>query len=192
VAPRGVAPARARAGLRTTLVGGRVGGGQAPGRGWCRDPDGGLGRLIELPSAARGGSRRGTRLAIDRQTVARFGINVRDVEAMRFQAMVQNDLKSLDPLLAENLVYMHTDGTVESKSEFLERLRSGSLRYRSIAPTDVRVRTFGNTAVITGRSQMAVTNAGADHEFEILYTAVYEAAADRWQLVSWQSTRLQR
>jgi ketosteroid isomerase-like protein len=129
-----------------------------------------------------------TQLAACRTTRA----SVRDVDAMRFQAMVQNDLNSLAALLAENLVYMHTDGTVESKSEFLARLRSGSLRYRSIAPTDVRVRPFGNIAVVTGRSQMAVTNAGSDHEFEIVYTAVYEAAGDRWQLVSWQSTRTQR
>src|SRR6266513_2567210 len=35
-------------------------------------------------------------------------IGVRDVERMRFQAMVHNDLKSLEPLLAENLVYLHT------------------------------------------------------------------------------------
>jgi ketosteroid isomerase-like protein len=119
-------------------------------------------------------------------------VDVRDVDVMRFHAMVQNDLKSLAPLLAENLVYMHTDGTIESKSEFLERFRSGSLRYRSITPTDVRVRSFGNTAVVTGRSQMAVTNAGADREFEILYTAVYAVVGDRWQLVSWQSTRIQR
>jgi ketosteroid isomerase-like protein len=119
-------------------------------------------------------------------------VSVRDVEAMRFHAMVQNDLKSLAALLAENLVYMHTDGVVESKSEFLARLRSGSLRYRSIAPTDVRVRTFGSTAIITGRSQMAVTNGGSEREFEILYTAVYVVVGDRWQLVSWQSTRIQR
>jgi ketosteroid isomerase-like protein len=118
-------------------------------------------------------------------------VSVRDVERMRFHAMVQNDLKSLAPLLSEDLVYVHTDGAVESKAEFLQRLRSGALRYRSIEPTDVRVRTFGSTAIVTGRSQMAVTIAGADREFAIRYTAVYVVRGDRWQLVSWQSTRIQ-
>jgi ketosteroid isomerase-like protein len=116
---------------------------------------------------------------------------VRDVDRTRFRAMVENDLEHLAALLAEDLVYVHTDGTVESKAEFLERLRSGSLRYRSIEPTDVRVRTFGNTAIVTGRSQMAVTNGGADREFAIRYTAVYAVSANRCQLVSWQSTRIQ-
>lgn len=117
--------------------------------------------------------------------------DVRDVNGTRFRAMVQNDLEHLAALLAEDLVYVHTDGAVESKAEFLQRLRSGALRYRSIEPTDVRVRTFGKTAVVTGRSQMAVTIAGADRELAIRYTAVYVVRGDRWLLVSWQSTRIQ-
>ncbi len=117
-------------------------------------------------------------------------INVRDVDAMRARALVQNDLKQLAALLADDLVYVHADGVVESKTEFLERLRSGSLRYRSIEPADVRVRMYGNTAVVTGRSQMAVTNAGVDREFVVRYTAVYASSGGRWQLVSWQTTRI--
>jgi len=117
---------------------------------------------------------------------------VREIDRARFRAMVENDLEQLAALLADDLVYVHTSGEVESKAELLQRLRSGSLRYRSIEPTDVRVRTYGNTAVVTGRSKMAATVGGSDREFEILYTAVYAASAGRWQLVSWQSTRIQR
>ncbi len=105
--------------------------------------------------------------------------------------MVDKDFEELAALLADDLVYVHTSGEVESKPQFLQRLRSGSLRYRSIEPADVRVRMYGDTAVVTGRSHMAVTNSGSDREFEILYTAVYATNGGRWQLVSWQSTRIQ-
>ena len=115
--------------------------------------------------------------------------DVRDVERARFRAMTDNNLDELSKFLADDLVYMHTNGDVESKSQFLERLRSGALRYRSIQPFDVTVRTYGDIAVVTGRSKMAVTSAGADRDFEILYTAVYATRGGRWQLVSWQSTR---
>jgi len=118
--------------------------------------------------------------------------DLREIDRTRFRAMVENDLEHLAALLSEDLVYVHTDGIVESKPEFLARLRSGSLRYRSIEPTDVRVRTFGNAAIVTGRSQMAVTNGGVDREFAIRYTAVYAVRVNRWQLVSWQSTRIQQ
>jgi uncharacterized protein (TIGR02246 family) len=117
---------------------------------------------------------------------------IREIDRTRFRAMVENDLEKLAALLADDLVYVHSDGNVESKPEFLQRLRTGSLRYRSIQPADVRVRTYDNVAVVTGRSQMAATGGGSDREFEVRYTAVYTASADRWQLVSWQSTRIQR
>ena len=116
---------------------------------------------------------------------------VREADRTRIRAMVTNDLEKLSALLAADLVYVHTTGEAESKLEFLQRLRSGSLRYRSIEPADVRVRIYGNSAVVTGRAQMAVTNAGSDREFEIRFTAVYTAGAGGWQLVSWQSTRIQ-
>jgi len=117
---------------------------------------------------------------------------VREIDQRRFRAMVANDLETLAAVLADDLVYIHSDGEVDSKEEFLQRLRGGSLRYRSIEPTEVRVRTDGNTAVVTGRAKMAVTTGGCDREFEIRYTAVYRARSDHWQLVSWQSTRIQR
>ena len=116
---------------------------------------------------------------------------VREADRSRIRAMVTNDLEKLSALLAADLVYVHTTGEAESKLEFLQRLRSGSLRYRSIEPADVRVRIFANSAVVTGRAQMAVTNAGSDREFQIRFTAVYTASAGGWQLVSWQSTRIQ-
>ena len=117
---------------------------------------------------------------------------VREVDQSRFRAMVANDLETLAAVLADNLVYIHSDGKVDSKEEFLQLLRGGSLRYRSIEPTEVRVRTDGNMAVVTGRAKMAVTTGGSDRDFEIRYTAVYRARSDHWQLVSWQSTRIQR
>ena len=117
---------------------------------------------------------------------------VREIDQSRFRAMVADDLKTLAAVLADDLVYIHSDGDVDSKEEFLQRLRSGSLRYRSIEPTDVRLRTYGNTAVVTGRAKMAVTRGGSDRDFEIRYTAVYRARSNHWQLVSWQSTRIQQ
>jgi ketosteroid isomerase-like protein len=116
---------------------------------------------------------------------------VLEVDRARFRAIVDNHFDELAALLADDLVYVHTSGEVESKPQFLQRLRSGSLKYRSIEPTDVHVHTYGITAVVTGRSRMAVTNSGADRQFEILYTAVYIASGGRWQLASWQSTRIQ-
>ena len=105
--------------------------------------------------------------------------------------MVQNDVAALETLLADDLVYIHTTGRMESKRQFLDSLRSGALRYRSIEPSETVIRTAGDAAIVTGRAKMAVTINGADRNFEIRYTAVYRSTGGRWQLVSWQSTQIQ-
>jgi len=135
-----------------------------------------------------------TRLALDflRGTWDKpAAANVGEVNQTRFRLMVQNDLDALAPLLAEDLVYVHTTGKMDTKQQFLDSLRSGALRYRSIEPSETLVRTTGDTATVTGRAKMGVTVGGAVLDFEMRYTAVYRSTRGRWQLVSWQSTRIQ-
>jgi ketosteroid isomerase-like protein len=123
--------------------------------------------------------------------VALLAGNVAEFNQMRFRLMVQNDVAALETLLADDLVYIHTTGKMETKQQFLDSLRSGALRYRSIEPSETVVRTAGDGAIVTGRAKAAVTNRGADREFDIRYTAVYRSTEGRWQLMSWQSTGIQ-
>ena len=116
--------------------------------------------------------------------------SVKATEAERFRLMTANDLSGLMGYLDEDLVYIHSTGEMETKAEFLERVRSGKLRYRSIQPAAARVRTVGSVAIVTGRAKVGVTSDGADRDLEILYTSVYRKTGGRWKLLSWQSTRI--
>lgn len=111
-------------------------------------------------------------------------------DAARFAAMVRGDLAALDTLLAPDLTYVHTDGTAETKPQFLERLRAGRLRYLEIRPTDRRVREYPPLALVTGRSAMRARSEGRVLRFDIRFTAVYRRMDGRWALVAWQATRL--
>ena len=46
-----------------------------------------------------------------------------DLEDRRFQAMTANDLVTLDRLIADDLRFVHSNGTVEDKAEFLRPQR---------------------------------------------------------------------
>jgi ketosteroid isomerase-like protein len=116
--------------------------------------------------------------------------DVRAAHETRFHRMMANDLDALAPMLADDLVYVHSDGVMETKPQFLERVRSGRLRYRSIVPTETTVRTYGNVAMVTGRGKFTVIMSGGDLEVDLRYTSVYRHSPDGWQLVSWQSTRV--
>lgn len=113
------------------------------------------------------------------------------VNAARFRAMVREDLSGLDTLLAPELTYIHSDGGLESKTEFLATLRTGRLRYQGIDPSELHARLYGDdVGVVTGRSRMRVKAGPQVLQFSIRFTALYRRTGKRWVLVAWQATRL--
>ena len=115
---------------------------------------------------------------------------VLEVQSVRFAAMIDADGAALDAVLANDLVYTHTTGRTETKSEFMASVSSGDISYRAITPRDMHVRVYGDIAVVTGTADMAVSAGDAHFEFSIRFTEVYRTFGDSWQLVSWQSTRM--
>lgn len=115
---------------------------------------------------------------------------LRAVEEQRYKAMLQADLPALEKLLADDLVYVHSSGSTETKQLFLASIRSGGLKYKKIAPEDTRVRVAGTLAVVTGKSSVEVEREGKPQSFRVRFTAVYEKSAAGWRLVAWQTTRL--
>lgn len=115
---------------------------------------------------------------------------VRAAEARRFAAMVQVDAAALAGLLADDLTYTHSNGVVENKAQFLESLSSGRLRYLSIEPSEVVVRVYGDTAILTGRSTMKVKTGEQETTLPIRFTDVWVRQAGRWRMAAWQSTRI--
>lgn len=121
--------------------------------------------------------------------VAEDRVHLGDLHRQRFEAMAVRDFDALHELLTEDLVYVHSDGAVETKQQFIDRLRSERIKYRAIKAPDPTIRMYGDTAVVTGRGTFSVTVDRNDREVDLLYTAVYRRGGVRgWQLVSWQST----
>lgn len=52
---------------------------------------------------------------------------LRAVEEQRYKAMLQADLPALEKLLADDLVYVHSSGSVETKAQFLDTVKPGHL-----------------------------------------------------------------
>jgi Domain of unknown function (DUF4440) len=115
---------------------------------------------------------------------------VRLAERQRFEAMMKQDVAALDTLLDAELTYVHTGGDLQSRPQFLELIRSNSLVYESITPSDVMVRIHDGVALATGRSRMRVRNAAGVSNFGIRFTEVYVRRSGRWLLTAWEATRI--
>ena len=116
--------------------------------------------------------------------------DVRRAETDRFAAMVKADAASLDKLLSPELSYTHGDARVVDKSVFLAELKAGDFKYLTITPTDIKVRVYGNTAVVTGGAGMDIVNKGVPAKIRIRYTNTQVKKNGSWQMVAWQATRL--
>jgi ketosteroid isomerase-like protein len=115
---------------------------------------------------------------------------VQQAERQRFAAMTAQDLAALDPMLADELHYCHSNGQVEDKQQFLETVRSGRIRYESIDLHEFQARLYGEVAIGTGYITVQGKLGGQPMMLEIRYTDAYAWRAGHWQLINWQSTRL--
>ena len=110
-------------------------------------------------------------------------------EQARYAAQMSNDFAAMERLFGDDLVYIHSSTTVDTKASFIESMRSGAVKYRNMTRGDVKVRTFGSVAIITGSGSFEVTARGQDLRLDLLFTVVWVKRAAGVQFVSWQATR---
>src|SRR6476619_4301006 len=106
---------------------------------------------------------------------------VKALELQRFEAATKNDLDTLGKLLADDLTYTHSTGVLETKTVFLESLKSGKLQFKTIEPADLQVRVYGDTAVINGTAKVSVVSEGKPKDISLRFTDVWVSRAGKWQ-----------
>jgi len=113
------------------------------------------------------------------------------VEQHRFEAMVRHDTVALRPMLADDLVYIHSNALQETKSAHISAISTGRLAYNSMVRESARVRRYGRKMALTNGVVQAkgIINANP-FEVRLTYTAVYRRTHGTWQLVNWQSTKI--
>ena len=116
---------------------------------------------------------------------------LRTSELRRFAAMVRADTAAIRPLLAGELVYTHSNAQVESREHHLELIGAKRTVYESLVPVTMRYRLYGaSLALGTGVVKAKGLLSGTPFDVILRVTTVHEWREGRWQLVSWQSTRI--
>jgi len=64
-------------------------------------------------------------------------------------AIVTNDAEAVGRFLADDWIIVDPDGGVIDKTRFLDVIKSGALIHEAMASDDIRVRVYGNTAIVT-------------------------------------------
>ena len=118
------------------------------------------------------------------------GQMVIDLDKKRMSAMAQKDIATLNELISDDLIYTHSSARLDTKQSLIGNMESGSTVYTSVVPSDVKAQDLGDTVVLTGSCRISVNSGGKANSFGVRFTDVYANKGGKWQMVTWQSTRL--
>ena len=102
------------------------------------------------------------------------------------QALREADAPALDRLLDEHFTWTHTDGLVQSKSELVEKIRGGKLRYAELSTDQETFNEYAKAVVVTGHSRRRY--ADATKPFELRYTLTFVKVGREWKVAAYHTT----
>jgi hypothetical protein len=109
-------------------------------------------------------------------------------EDARYTAQTTNDFAAMERLFGQDLVYIHSTAAMDDKGSYIGSMRSGAVKYRAMRRSDVKVRTYGCLAIITGNAEFDVTAKDKDITVQLRFHSVWAKRGQGAQFVSWQST----
>jgi ketosteroid isomerase-like protein len=105
------------------------------------------------------------------------------------QAQFKKDRATMERLMAEDYSYTHSNGTVNDKAADIKETMSDAIKWTDTKSEDLKVRTYGNVAVVTG--QVTLTGSAKNYvPGPRRFTEIWVKRDGRWQNVGGQTTLL--
>ena len=115
---------------------------------------------------------------------------VLELSRKKFDWLIGKQADSLNRVLDEKVLYIHSNGWVQNKKEILDDMRSGKLVYQKVIIKDAAVRIYGQTAIVTGLGTFEGINSGNAFAIDLRYTEVYIHNGKGWVLTTRHSNRM--
>jgi ketosteroid isomerase-like protein len=115
---------------------------------------------------------------------------LKKMETDRAAAVVKGDAAKLDKETSDDYTLINVNGQKSDKAQMMNSIKTGDIKLTSDDLSDMQVRVYGNTAVITGKADVKGTIGGKDASGQILFTRVYVKKGGRWQSVAFQQTKV--
>jgi len=120
---------------------------------------------------------------IDEATLTIESIN-RAVE----EAIVAKDFPRLETLYADDFVFTHGTGLVQTKSQWLDSLRSHETCFLSRQLESTSIELHAKIAIVTGRLHVCRRSEKGEVRYGLQYIRVYSSQTGLWRLTSHRTT----
>ncbi len=95
-------------------------------------------------------------------------------------AMIQKDMKKLNEIVKDDKKFVHMDGKTQTKEEFFEEIRNGTLNYFNSILKDEVITVSGNKANIKGKTTLKAKVYGQEGEWTLPTDANFEKIDGKW------------
>jgi len=113
-----------------------------------------------------------------------------EIQQQLVKAWVTHERSILERLLAPEWRVTRADGRVSTRDDVLREFDSGANRLREGKVDDILVRTFGDFAMVTGRTQARGEYAGQAYDVTLRFTDVFVRRNGNWRAVASHATRI--
>ena len=110
------------------------------------------------------------------------------LDAKLTDAFKAGDFEMLGKYFADDYILVDPRGGLHNKKQHLKHLTTGTAKFKVLNETDVKVKVFGDTAVVTGLLQVTGKADDKDVSAEYRWTRVYNKSGDEWRCVLEQHT----
>lgn len=113
---------------------------------------------------------------------------IKKMERDRAAAVVKGDVAMLEGLTADDYTLINANGQVSDKATTMNNIKTGNIKLTANEVSDLKVRVYGDTAVVIGKSSAKGTIGGRELKGPVMFTRVYVKKNGRWQSVAFQQT----
>jgi ketosteroid isomerase-like protein len=106
------------------------------------------------------------------------------------EAIVKNDPEAIGQFVADDWIIIDPDGGVVDGARFFDVIKSGALTHEMMNSEDLRVRVYGDSAVVTGFTRTKGKFMGQEFSTQERATDVFVKRDGRWQCVLTHLTRI--
>ena len=98
-------------------------------------------------------------------------------------AEVREDTAAMDRVLTASYTHTHAAGRIQSRAEFMADFAPGTHKYKGADIFEMLVRSYGTSALVSGREHIHVDGPNGDHYYT--FTAFWVQDQGKWRVAAW-------
>jgi hypothetical protein len=108
----------------------------------------------------------------------------------RIAAMMAGDGAALAGVLSDELVFVHSDGRIEGKADYVKAMTAGGTAYTNARTSDVKsLKPSSEIVILIGTQDMRKKLGDTWSDIHIQFMSVWRNENGAWRMFAWQSMK---